>query len=359
MEHRPFWVACALLILASALLGLTDPLVPEGFDSQTDKTPSARWEVKPSPTWAPMPTRRSLVSAELYEGLDPVHAIRVHLQMHDPKAALLIWQCTSVVPPPYQAIWYRSGSRIYLALGDLDKAESLARVAMLLEPISGESWLLLQHIYRAKENWLDADRALTTAISLEPMLSQDLFADRWLLVTKTNDVERLSTLASEYANEYPTDPLRAYFEAKALLASGNARKAIGCLIEVLEQNPGAPMLLWYTLGEAYLAQEAYQEAVSAFEVSAERLAKEGKIPTCAEAPFLYRLNHHLAQAYLGSGKCAYAQAILRWLTDSGSEFAESMQVDKWIEQAISCQTPTPTLTPWIPEQIGTPTPAPP
>jgi hypothetical protein len=64
------------------------------------------------------------------------------------------------------------------------------------------------------------------------------------------------------------------------------------------------------------------------------------------------LSRKLAKAYLETGRCAEAESIYRRLSNEHERF------DAQIKAAVVCQTPTPTLTPWIPSQQVTATPSP-
>jgi tetratricopeptide (TPR) repeat protein len=306
-----------------------------------------------------MPTRAYEVQSKPLSSAEPLIHLRLALLRRDFEAAESIWTHNSAPAPPYSAAWYRNGARLFLALGQTNRAKTLGWNAIVLSPRDTQSWLLMHSISKEMQDWRTADYAVTVALSLEPLRADELFWDRWLLAVENENLRHMTDLAEAYEIKHSTDSLVAYLNAKALLAAGESSDAATQLIDVLQQDPNASVLLWYTLGQAYLEMDAYREARSVLEVAAQRFY-EGEAGEAAylESPFLDRLNFSLAQAYLGTGACANAEAVFRRLASSETDARGVSRFDAWIEQATRCQTPTPTLTPWIPEQYGTATPIP-
>lgn len=315
--------------------------------------------VQPSPTWAPMPTRARTISSSASSDPRALHDLRFALLRRDLGDGLRVWEESSPPPPPYRPAWYQNGARLFLALGQSDHAKALIWNAIVLAPSTMDSWLLLHLISRDLQDWQTAEYALNAALSLEPQRADDLFWDRWLLAVETENVGRMTALAESFELRHPEDPLQAYFSARALLASGMAFEAANRLIDALERDPDGPVVLWYVLGEAYLELGAYPEARSVLEIATRRFYEGDNTATFLETPFLDNLNFRLARAYLGSGECANAEAVFRRLADSETAERGVSRFDAWVQQAVRCQTPTPTLTPWIPKQYGTATPVPP
>lgn len=347
------------IALGVALLACADPLSSRISRTIGEDAAIARPPVRPSPTWAPMPTRARATSPPESSDTQALHDLRFALLRRDLEDALRVWEENSPPSPPYRSGWYQSGARLFLALGQSDRAETLIWNAIVLAPSTMDSWMLLHLISKNRQDWQTAEYALEVALSLEPRRADDLFWDRWLLAVETEDVGHMAALAESFALRHPEDPLQAYLSAKVLLASGMAFEAANRLIDALERDPNGPVLLWYTLGEAYLKLGAYSEARSVLEIATKRFYEGDETATSLEPPFLDTLNFRLARAYLGSGECANAEAVFRRLADSETSERGVSRFDAWVQQAVRCQTPTPTLTPWIPKQYGTATPVPP
>ncbi len=362
------------IVLGVALFTLAAPLSSSisraiGYDAPR----STRPPIRPSPTWAPMPTRdrpRPPVTRSENRALND---LRRALLLRDLESARLLWAQGPPPHPPDRVAWYQNGARLFIALGQMERARSLIQTAIVLSPKETDSWLLLYFISRDMQDWQMAGHVLEVTLALDPSQADDLFLDRWLLASRDGNPDGMAVLAESFKIRNLDDSLQAYFSAKALLAAGDTLGATTRLIEALERDPGSSVVLWYTLGEAYLELGAYQEAQSVLETAAERFYEGDRTATHLEAPFLDNLNFNLARAYLGSGACANAEAVFRRLavsdaTQRASETTQSpsgtgqtgaSRFDAWIEQSVRCQTPTPTLTPWIPSQQSTPTPAPP
>ena len=346
----------------AALLAFADPLasgVVRILDRDSIAIMPSPPPVRPSPTWAPMPTRAFSVSPVTLNTDDALTDFNLALLRADFEDAYEIWERAPSPSAPKRVAWYQSGARLFLGLREFDQARALLLSAILLAPTNSESWFLLHVVSREMQDWSTADYALDVALSLDPQRADDLFLSRWLSAVETNDTERMVTLAESFVVRHPRDPLQAYFRAKALAASGEAVEAAHHLIEAIEGEPNAPMILWYALGEAYLKLGAYHEARSALEVAADLFYRGETTATQLESPFLTNLNINLAKAYLGTGACSNAEAVFRRLAASDAGAGGASKFDAWIELAVRCQTPTPTLTPWIPKQIGTVTPLPP
>lgn len=345
------FIAGALALIALGLLISATMLPAHIPDRSTDFMVSPR----PSPTWAPMPTRAEAPAAALPLDLTPLHQA---LLQGDTNLAQRIWDDARAVAPEDSGV-QQAGARLALMQGAPDVAETRIWRAIRASPKDKDAhaWSLLGVILRQRGEDKAAAQAINVAITLDPTLAPDLFDVRWRAARRTNDTAALITLAETFLQRYPESPLVPYYRAEALLATDAPLIAIELLVTVLETQPQAPALLWHTLGRAYLARGGFQEAATSLEVAASMTAQgDDSLYLVTDQP-VNDLSRRLADAYLASGKCAEAESIFRRLDREQGDDTRSVY-DRQIRAAVICQTPTPTLTPWIPSQQVTATPTP-
>ena len=345
---RPL-VALFLALTAVLLIALSYRPTPS---HPIDETPVFLRSL-PSPTWAPMPTRASVVRTSEPLDLIPLHQA---LLRGDVEEAERLWRAYADETLASDAAAMALGARLALQEGDFGQAEERIWRAIGLTPQDAETWALAGVILRRAGQSDLALQALAVAEALDPSLASLTFADRWQAALSAQKPAALAKLAEELAVSEPDHKLSVYYRAEALLALDDAIGAIDVLVPYLTEEPTAPAVLWYTLGKAYLAYGSCAEAATALESAALRLAQDDQSLALVSADPIVDLNAALGRAYLGLGRCAEAETIFRRLlreTQGLSSTFESL-----VTQAVVCQTPTPTLTPWIPRLIGTPTPAP-
>lgn len=338
---------CILLVVAIGLLVISttvaDPTLP---------TPVAvLFSPRPSPTWDLLPTRIPSPTPTPSAG-EPLAVVQLALLRGEPENAQEAWDTALDYAPeghPLRGAVLREGARLALALGDLETAEDRAWAAIRLTGQDASTWALLGTILARRGDAVLADQALGVAETLDPALASDLFVDRWRAARQAKDSDTMTALAQAYGSRYPEATLGFYYRSAALLAVGDADSVIAQLVAVLRDIPDAPAVVWYTLGEAYLASGAYLETLTVMDVAGSRFAMGDNSLSLATDDPIRDLNLHRAQAYLGintPARCADATSLLqRWNAPAAT-----------IEQAILCQTPTPTMTPWMISQQVTPTP---
>ncbi len=337
-----------LLVVAIALMAVSQIKVvppPAGPTESILVLPSPAWDS--FPTRVPSPTPTSAAD-------EPLHAAQGALLRGDPESAEGAWKTALALVTednPQRGFIIREGARIALARNDLDAAEARIWDAIRIQAQDAETWALLGTILARRGDTRVAEQALAVAETLDPALAPDLFTDRWLAARRTAAGDTMMTLAQLYSSQQPESPLAFYYRGAALLVSGDAESTIDQLVAVLNTQPEAPAVLWFTLGEAYLAQHAYTQTLTVLDVAGARFAMGDSSLYLASDDPARDLSLHRARAYLGldtPARCAEAEPILqRW--DAPAEA---------ISQSVRCQTPTPTMTPWIPSQQVTPTPAP-
>ncbi len=335
-RHRLALVAL-LLVAGAGMLMLsrgrgapTPALVPRGAP-------------RPSPTWAQMPTRQPA-------WLQPSGALDMApfgraLLIGDTDAAQLIWDSLDGSDAGETAQIQLLGARLALQQARYVQAEERTWRAIGLDPASAEAWSLLGVVLRRLGNDASADHALGIAEALDPALAPALFDDRWRAAVALGNAAGLTALAESYVAEHPDSQLAPHYRATALLAAGDPVAAVDLLVAGLRDEPGAPALVWYTLGEAYLAAHGYAEAAVVLESAAGKVARGDTTLTYVTADPITALNQRLARAYLEIGSCREAESIYRRLMVAQPDLAP------WVEKAVICQTPTPTLTPWIPRPV--------
>ena len=239
---------------------------------------------------------------------------------------------------------YLAQGKLYLALADADRALKIDQDNAAAHALRGES-LRLQGRGRS------ASRAFDRALALNPTLSAETFQSRWLAARATPDSNRLLALGGEYADAHPEDPLRHYYRGWAFIELGAPRVAISILVEGIEAASDPPALLWFTLGQAYAANNSWREAVASFEVCRALVQADDtslKLHSTQPIPSLFAA---LGRAYLGAGRCADAEMMLKYAAETGNLDAA---YDTALEEARVCQTPTPAATPYLTTTPSTP-----
>lgn len=343
--RRKFPLPLGLLGVCLLLAGIT-LLVLAPLAAPPAATPIPLLPMQSSPTWDMLPTRSPTSTPvptptptpALAAAAAPLAEFHAALLISDFKAARAAWE-TALALAPYEGVVWREGTRLALAQGDPALAQIRLRMATRYAAEDALLWTMWGALLLQEDAPAAAAQAYRMAVTLAPALAADLFPERWRAVRQSGDAYQMGALAQEYAHAHPEDPLTAYYQATALTAAGNPHTAIAQLVTVLNARRGAPGVLWYALGEAYAAGGAQHEAALAFEVAAKQAARGDLSFTLAGDNPARDVPLRLARAYLDAGRCADAEAVLRGLRLAGTS--------AWLEEAIICQTPTPTWTPWI------------
>lgn len=348
-SRRVLFIACPiLLVIGSALL--TASYASRGQLAENPIEPVAiAVPPRPSPTWGPMPTRA--VTPEPLETPD-LTALHRALLRRDLVSAERAWTdalvLVSTLPEgayPDKSELFRAGARLALMQNNLTDAEERIRRVIRVAPTDARAWSLLGVVLDRAGDTGGAKQALDTALALDLTLAPELFSEQWAIARALQDSDALVALADLYSLHNPDTQLEPYYRGEALLAIGDHRGAIEVLVGALTEEPTAPALLWYTLGNAYLAGDAYREAAMVLEVAAVEVAGGDTSLTLVTDDAIIDLNVRLARAYLATQRCAEAEDIFRRLS------SQDPDLQQWLDEAITCQTPTPTLTPWIPRQV--------
>lgn len=336
----------ALILLGGALLVAPGLLSPGDPEVSTVLPVSAL----PSPTWGSLPTRiPAAPTPKPSVDLLPLHRA---LLLGDVAEAAALWYQLVLEYPAGGGALYQAGARLAMMQGRPGVAAQRAWQAVGAAPTDARAWSLLGVILRRARQPQQAERAFAMAEKLEPALGPELFSDRWLVALSSDSAAALAELAADYQVRYPDSVWLPYYRAEALIAADAPLDAIQLLVPVLAERPTSPALLWYTLGRAYLASGGYPEAATALEAAASLTYRGDTSINRISNDALRDLNAALGRSYLGINRCREAETIFRRLQDADSSLSSL------IEAAVICQTPTPTLTPWIPRQIGTVTPRP-
>jgi Flp pilus assembly protein TadD len=230
----------------------------------------------------------------------------------------------------------------------LATAEARIWQAIRLIPQDGETWALLGLILKKQGRFKAAMQALEVARTLDPTLGAGLFPALWQAALQAEDVQTLQALVRTYSQAHRETPLAIYYRAETLLTLGEVELARDLLIASMDQ--ASPAILWYTLGRAYVRLEAWHEAALSLEVAKKRIAAgDDSLRFMDGEHTLEDLNLALGQAYLRAGQCAEAAPILRQMSASYPDLAPL------VREAVLCQTPTPTWTPWMLSEQVTPT----
>ncbi len=344
-----------LLFASLALLGVGIVLLLLSTSLKTPlPAPSLSIVAQPSPPWASFPTRiptptETPIPTATPAADSPLQIMRLAL-VHDAfEVAEAAWEEALRVTPedsPHRGRVMREGARLALLRGDIDAAENRVWDAVRVSAQEAETWALVGVILARQGEPKVAEAALRVAESLDPGLAPNVFADRWRAARQAGDGNMMTALAQTYSSRDPENPLGFYYRAAAMLASRESDAALHHLLIQLRAEPNSAAVLWYALGEAYLAQRAYNEALVVFNVVRERFnAGDFSLYLASDDP-PRDINLNRGRALVGISdpkQCAQAETLLeRWNAPADI-----------IERARRCQTPTPTLTPWIPKQIST------
>ena len=344
-KHSRMLLSASLLIVGGAALLLMSALLqPHAHEVspapyRMADHPTSEWEALPTRalTTVPDPIQNDSIDAQL-------QILRAALSRGDLVEASAQW-ATLATEAPNSAALLKDGARLARALGDSAAAEERAWAAIRLNPRDAEAWAILGIIFEQAGEAAVARQALDIARYLDARSDdRDSFIVRWNLARREPDLHAMEQLAAWYSRAYPHDALRAYFRAASLNASNQYDAAISLIAGFLHVQRESPAVLWFALGQAYLGREAFAEAASAFEVAAAMHTSGDPTLSLASDSPSSDLDHALSLAYLGSRRCAEAEALL-----IKTAFADPNK-GLLLERAILCQTPTPTLTPWIPVQ---------
>jgi len=227
------------------------------------------------------------------------------------------WECArtafsrALELDPNLAPAYRARGAVHLALGDGPAALRDAQMAIALAPEDAGGYALLGEVLRrAFNDPIQALDAYGAAVERDSSLAAVLFPARWECAVAAARSDRMAELAMEYARLHPEDPMRMYYRGRVLLAQGLPRLAIRVVGESIAQE-GGPAAVWFVLGEAYAAEEAWPEAVICYE-QARALMEAGdpSLRAVSETPAA-ALAFALGTAYLYAGRCADAEAAFR------------------------------------------------
>jgi tetratricopeptide (TPR) repeat protein len=241
---------------------------------------------------------------------------------------------------PRLAPAYVARGSVYLGQGEGERALGDADAALGIEP-SADAFLLRGEALRFLGRHQEALAAFDSALELNPALRDGTFNSRWLAARAAGDPARLAALGEEYAAGHPDDPLRHYYQSWALIESGATMEAVRLLVDGIRGAAQAPALLWYALGRAYAGEEAWPQAVRAFETARALLeAGDASLGLHAEQP-VADLFIALGKAYLGAGRCTDAATMLAYAGSIGAPASSYMPA---LQEAQLCPTPTPRAT---------------
>ncbi len=322
-DNRCFWLAVVVT------LGLLSPLVT-GCGTATTATPT--------PLWSPLPTRAPTATpvpvSVILAGMRPA------LLRDQPEVAAPIWE-EAQARAPEAPIVLREGARLALALDDLETAEQRAWDAVIADPWDALAWALLGAIQQQQGEHTLAQQSFAQAEAISPTLSTEVFPAQWLAALEAEDADRLTQLAQTHIIRHPDDPLTTYYRAESLLASGHHHAALDLLL--LSVREGAPAVLWYTLGRAYLIVGAEAEAAIALETALRAHHRGDPTLSLIARDPAHALYYALGSAYVGSGQCEKAT---QHLTLPATPYPDLQPL---LDEARDCPAPTPTVTPWLPE----------
>ncbi len=315
-----------LLLLAACASPSATPATPERLPTRAI-----------TPTLTPTPTLFS-VSAQTYyeEGL-------AHQEAGDTAEALQSFTWALQLAPDLAPAYVARGA-VYLAQGKPRSALAEADAALEADPTSAPAYALRGETLRLLARPRRALETFDQALALDPGLKAETLRSRWLAARAAYDASRMRSLSREYAAAHPDDPLRHYYRGWASIELGSPDIAISTLIKGIEATPDPPALLWFALGQAYAENGFWQEAVSSSE-AARALVQAGdtSLVVHSDQPIadLFGL---LGWAYLGVGRCADAEMMLEYAISIG---APASRYTAALREACLCQTPTPTITPYL------------
>ena len=292
----------------------------------------------PTPTPVPTSTPFSITARTYYEyGL-------ARQKAGDAEGALQSFTWAIQRAPDFAPAYVARGT-VYLAQGKLRLALAETDAALEADPTSVAAYALRGETLRLLGRAGPALAAFDQALALDPTLKAETFRSRWLAARAGHVSGRLLKLSLEYAAAHPDDPLRYYYRGWTLIEGGAPTTAIHALAEGIETTSDPPALLWFALGQAYMAVQAWRESVTSFEaVRALVQAGDSSLAIHSDRP-IADLFSALGRAYLGAGRCVDAETMLEYAVDVGAAASAHAAA---LEEARLCQTPTPTATPYHP-----------
>lgn len=245
-----------------------------------------------------------------------------------------IWRDPSV------ASAYVARGAVHLARDEGEKALHDANVALGME-VSADAFLVRAEALRVLGRPQEALEAFDKALEQNVELRDETFNSRWWAARAAGDPARLAALGQEYATAHPDDPLRHYYHSWALIESGATMDALRLLVDGIRDAAEQPALLWYALGHAYAGEEAWGQAVTAFEATRTLVqAGDDSLSLHAGRP-VATLFVSLGEAYLRAGRCTDAATMLAYAGSIGAPAETYMPA---LQEARLCPTPTPRAT---------------
>ncbi len=322
-------VASALGILVLLAFAACTSLTPA--PDPTVPVSPLRLPTRIPPTQTPTPTPPD-VRGYYEEGL-------AYQQAGDAENAERAFNRIIALAPDFAPAYVARGG-VYLSQRKYDLALEDADAALEADPTHAAAYALRGEALRMMGRPAQALGAFDEALARDSSLKAATFRSRWLAACALHSASRLAVLGREYTYAHPDDPVGSYYRGWALIENGNSRAAISALLRGIESAPQPPALLWFALGQAYAAENAWHQAVIALE-TARRLVEAGdtSLALHSDRP-IAALFGALGRAYLGAGYYAEAETALSYALDAGAgpEYAEALQ------EARLRQTPTPTPT---------------
>ena len=320
-------ILATLLILAAC--ATPDPTVvsPLRLPTRIPRTPTPVLTATPTPIF---------VWAYYEEG-------KIRREAGDDEGAIQSFTWAIQQTPNFVLAYVARGS-IYLARQEFHLAIADANAAIATSPVFAPAYTLRGESLRMLDSPRPALQAFERATELDPGLLPATFRSRWLLTRADNQAIHLLTLSREYADTHPGDPLYYYYYGWAFVELGRGHVASKILIEGIESDPDPSAVMWFALGQAYAADNAWQDAIIALE-SARALVENGDVSLNlhSDQPII-TLFDALGRAYLGAGRCVDAEIMLTYTIDIG---ATAFDYNALLEDAHTCQTPTPQATPYL------------
>lgn len=324
------------LLLAVTLMVLAGCASPDPPSASPLRLPT-RILHTPTPTPTVTPTPFSIAARTYYkQGV-------TRQETGDVEGALQSFTWAIQRAPGFAPAYVARGT-VYLAQEKPHLALADVNTALEINPSSASAYVLRGEILWLLESTRPALEAFDQAIELDLDLKPDTFRSRWLIARADDQAARMLALSAEYADTHRDDPLRYYYRGWAFVELDYAHIASKILIEGIETTPDPPALLWFALGQAYAAGNAWQEAVTALE-AARVLVQTGDTSLLLHSGQpIVDLFDALGRAYLGAGRCVDAETMLTYVIDIGGPASE---YGTMLEEARTCQTPTPEPTPYL------------
>ncbi|MBN1179549.1 MAG: tetratricopeptide repeat protein [Anaerolineae bacterium] len=260
----------------------------------------------------------------------------------DTLAALEVFSHTLVLDPAFVPAYLERG-KLYRLAGDSAAALADVQQALVVDPTYAPAYVLMGEILRLDFGDLDqALEAYDRAVALDPTLAAATFPARWEAAEGLGRGQAMLALVNEHGQTTPEDPLLPYYRARALDAMGAHGRATQTLIEAIETGNGSAVV-WFTLGEIYVADHAWEYAHDCFEQASALIRGGDNSLALVSDAALSDLFAALGEAYIYTDRCIDAQAMLSHALAVGPDRPE---LHTLVGQAIICQTPTPTPTPY-------------